>query len=106
MKQTPNTFQCFSEIKDYRRMGDNTLHNFTDILVIALCGIISGTDDWVSIQGNCTIVSTLNSSIISTNTEMMRITLVLEVSNRTYGTKEMRLLFDSSCYKHIRRMRS
>ena len=50
MKQTPNTFQCFSEIKDYRRMGDNTLHNFTDILVIALCGIISGADDWVSIE--------------------------------------------------------
>ena len=46
MKQTPNTFQCFSGIKNYRRMGDNTLHNFTDILVIALCG----ADDWVSIE--------------------------------------------------------
>ena len=40
---------CFSEIEDYRRDNVNRRHELIDVLVIALCGMLSAADDWVSI---------------------------------------------------------
>lgn len=37
------------DIEDYRRETRNKRHEFIDILVIALCGMLSGAEDWVSI---------------------------------------------------------
>jgi len=42
-------FECLSEIEDPRRNNANKQHEFVDILVIALCGMLSAADDWVSI---------------------------------------------------------
>ena len=39
----------FQTLEDYRRDNDNKRHEFIDILVIALCGMLSAADDWVSI---------------------------------------------------------
>lgn len=43
-------FNFFSEIKDHRRSNANVRHEFTDIISVALCGMLSGADDWVSIS--------------------------------------------------------
>ncbi len=37
------------EVEDERRDNANRAHELVDILVIALCGMLSGADDWVSI---------------------------------------------------------
>ncbi|MEJ2610914.1 MAG: ISAs1 family transposase, partial [Candidatus Thiodiazotropha sp.] len=42
-------FELFSEIEDPRRNNANRQHELIDILVIALCGMLSAADDWVSI---------------------------------------------------------
>lgn len=47
--QTRSIIDCFAEIEDYRRDNKNVRHELTDIFVIALCGMLSGADDWVSI---------------------------------------------------------
>ncbi|WLQ14263.1 ISAs1 family transposase [Hahella aquimaris] len=39
----------FSSLSDPRRETLNMRHNFYDVLTIALCGIICGADDWVTI---------------------------------------------------------
>lgn len=39
----------FSEVPDPRRDNANRRHELIDVLVIALCGILSSADDWVSI---------------------------------------------------------
>ena len=39
----------FSELEDERRDNANKEHELVDILVIALCGMLSGADDWVAI---------------------------------------------------------
>jgi predicted transposase YbfD/YdcC len=39
-----------SEIEDPRRETANRRHELVDILVIALCGMLSAADDWVSIE--------------------------------------------------------
>lgn len=45
-----NIIEYFGEISDYRRTTPNKKHELVDILVIALCGMLSGADDWVSIE--------------------------------------------------------
>jgi len=40
---------CFAEIED-PRSGSAKLHKLTGILVIALCGVICGANDWVNIE--------------------------------------------------------
>ena len=47
--QTRSIIDYFGEIDDYRRDNTNKRHEFIDILVIALCGMLSAADDWVSI---------------------------------------------------------
>ena len=47
--QTSSIIDYLGEIEDYRRDNANKRHEFIDILVIALCGMLSAADDWVSI---------------------------------------------------------
>ncbi len=42
--------EYLADISDPRRDNANKRHDFIDILVIALCGMLSGADDWVSIE--------------------------------------------------------
>ena len=41
--------EFLSDIEDPRRNNANKRHEFIDIMVIALCGMLSSADDWVSI---------------------------------------------------------
>nr|AFT63975.1 transposase IS4 family protein [gamma proteobacterium D250] len=45
-----NLSQSLSQLKDHRRQNRNIRHEFIDILIIALCGMLSGADDWVAIE--------------------------------------------------------
>lgn len=50
MNSDPKSIVDFlSEIEDPRRDNANRRHEFIDIMVIALCGMLSSADDWVSI---------------------------------------------------------
>ena len=45
----PSIIECFGDISDPRRNNANKQHELIDVLVIALCGMLSAADDWVSI---------------------------------------------------------
>ena len=47
--QSRTIVDYLSEIQDCRLDNANKRHELIDILVIALCGMLSGADDWVSI---------------------------------------------------------
>lgn len=50
MNDDPRSIVEFlSDIEDPRRNNANKRHEFIDIMVIALCGMLSSADDWVSI---------------------------------------------------------
>lgn len=42
----PNSNPCFDKAPDPRRKTENKPHVLSDILSIALCAILSGTDSW------------------------------------------------------------
>lgn len=42
----------FQAIKDPRRETKNKLHKLSDILLIVLCAVLSGIEDWVSMEAN------------------------------------------------------
>jgi predicted transposase YbfD/YdcC len=46
----PNPAPYFSEIKDPRRETKNKLHKLHDILMIVLCAVLSGIEDWVGME--------------------------------------------------------
>lgn len=46
----PNPLPYFSDIPDPRRETKNKLHLFNDVLMIVLCGVLSGFEDWVAIE--------------------------------------------------------
>jgi len=48
-KRTQNIINHFEQIPDYRKDTLNKRHELIDILLIALCAILCGADDWVSI---------------------------------------------------------
>ncbi|WP_444913860.1 ISAs1 family transposase [Microbulbifer sp. TRSA007] len=48
-KEPHNIVEFLGEIEDPRRDNANKRHELIDILVIALCGMLSAADDWVSI---------------------------------------------------------
>ena len=51
MSDSPTSIiEFFGDISDPRRNNANKRHELIDILVIALCGMLSGADDWVSIE--------------------------------------------------------
>src|SRR5689334_17407916 len=49
MDQAPALARYFSSLPD-PRMERTRLHSLHDMLVVAICGIICGADDWVSIE--------------------------------------------------------
>ena len=48
-EQQRSIIDFFNEVEDERRDNANKEHELVDILVIALCGMLSGADDWVAI---------------------------------------------------------
>ena len=48
-KEPASIVDFLSEIEDPRKETINKRHEFIDVLVIALCGMLSSADDWVSI---------------------------------------------------------
>jgi len=43
----PDPHPYFSDLRDLRRETRNKLHQRQDIVMIVLCSVISGVDDWV-----------------------------------------------------------
>jgi predicted transposase YbfD/YdcC len=48
-QQQRSIIDFFGEVEDERRDNANREHELVDILVVALCGMLGGADDWVSI---------------------------------------------------------
>ena len=46
----PNPMPYFQDIKDPRRETKNKLHKLNDILMIVLCAVLSGIEDWVGME--------------------------------------------------------
>lgn len=46
----PNPAPYFSELKDPRRETKNKLHKLGDIVMIVLCAVLSGIEDWVGME--------------------------------------------------------
>jgi len=46
----PNPMSYFQDIKDSRRETQNKLHKLSDILMIVLCVVLSGIEDWVGME--------------------------------------------------------
>lgn len=44
----PTILECFSTLTD-PRLNRRKRHLLEDIVVLAICGVLSGADDWVSI---------------------------------------------------------
>jgi len=45
----PDPRLYFADLPDPRRQTRSTLHSLQDIVMIALCAVISGVEDWVGI---------------------------------------------------------
>ena len=41
---------CFEPLPDPRRVDCRTPHKLLDIIVITICGVICGADNWVAIE--------------------------------------------------------
>jgi len=46
----PNPMPYFQDLKDPRRETKNKLHKLSDILMIVLCAVLSGIEDWVGME--------------------------------------------------------
>lgn len=46
----PNPMPYFRDLKDPRRETKNKLHKLSDILMIVLCAVLSGIEDWVGME--------------------------------------------------------
>ena len=46
----PNPLPYFAELPHPRRETRNKLHKLTDIIMITLCAVLGGFEDWVSIE--------------------------------------------------------
>jgi len=46
----PDPRPYFAELGDPRRQTRNRLHKLQDIVMIVLCAVISGVEDWVGMQ--------------------------------------------------------
>lgn len=42
--------KCFEELEDPRREGGNKLHDFMDILIISMCGVLCGAEGFTDIE--------------------------------------------------------
>ncbi|WP_164931775.1 ISAs1 family transposase [Dyella sp. M7H15-1] len=50
MGMLPNPMPFFSNLADPRRQTRNKLHKLSDILMITLCAVVCGVEDWVGIE--------------------------------------------------------
>jgi hypothetical protein len=46
----PNPLPYFQDLKDPRRETQNKLHKLSDIVMIVLCAVLSGIEDWVGME--------------------------------------------------------
>lgn len=46
----PNRLPYFQDLKDPRRETQNKLHKLSDIVMIVLCAVLSGIEDWVGME--------------------------------------------------------
>ncbi len=46
----PNPIPYFSDLIDPRRETKNKLHALSDIIMIVLCAVLSGIEDWVGME--------------------------------------------------------
>ena len=46
----PDPMPYFAELQDPRRETKNKLHKLTDIVLIVLCAVLSGVEDWVGME--------------------------------------------------------
>ena len=46
----PNPMPYFEDQKDPRRETKNKLHKLSDIVMIVLCAVLSGIEDWVGME--------------------------------------------------------
>lgn len=46
----PNPQPYFADLPDPRRETRNKLHKLEDIIMITLCAVLGGYEDWVSIE--------------------------------------------------------
>jgi predicted transposase YbfD/YdcC len=46
----PNPMPYFEDLKDPRRETKNKLHKLNDIVMIVLCAVLSGVEDWVGME--------------------------------------------------------
>lgn len=53
MASSCSIFEHMAKITDYRINTPHKRHDLTEILIMALCGMLSGCDDWVSISYYC-----------------------------------------------------
>ena len=51
MPMRPNPQPFFAELPDPRRETRNKLHKLEDIVMITLCTVLRGYEDWVTIEG-------------------------------------------------------
>jgi len=50
MPMLPNPQPFFANLPDPRRDTRNKLHKLKDIVMITLCAVLAGYEDWVSIE--------------------------------------------------------
>src|SRR5271170_5045884 len=50
MSMLPNPLAYFSDLPEPRRQNRNKLHKLEDIVMITLCAVLGGYEDWVSIE--------------------------------------------------------
>jgi hypothetical protein len=46
----PHPMPYFQDLKDPRRETKNKLHKLSDILMIVLCAVLNGIEDWVGME--------------------------------------------------------
>jgi len=46
----PNPYPYFESLPTPRRETKNKLHSLQDIIMITLCGLLSGVEDWVGLE--------------------------------------------------------
>lgn len=46
----PNPMPYFQALKDLRRETKNKLHKLSDIVMIVLCAVLSGIEDWAGME--------------------------------------------------------
>ena len=54
----PNPKPFFADLPDPRRQTRNKLHKLEDIVMITLCAVLGGYEDWVGLGQSCISANT------------------------------------------------